>query len=145
MKRSERLDAGKYITAFSLIEVFIIAAAAIVLLTGCMAGQVLTTATMGETVTRLDAEEGAGVEPAPGAPTEAGQTLTLCVVKDGGGAVHIRSGPGMAWPVVGYAHPGDTLTITGPIVDGWQPVTFGGQPGYFYTSVWCDVLEVNHE
>ena len=145
MKTTERVNPGRYIRAFSLIEVFIIAAAAIVLLTGCMAGQVLTTATMGETVTRLDAEEGAGVEPAPGAPTEAGQTLTLCVVKDGGGAVHIRSGPGMAWPVVGYAHPGDTLTITGEPVNGWQPVTFHGEAGYFYTGSWCDIHEVDYE
>ncbi len=142
----ERVNPGRYIRAFSLIEVFIIAAAAIVLLTGCMAGQVLTTATMGETVTRLDVNtaKGTGIQPVPATAT-AETALAVCVVKDGFGAVHVRSGAGMDWPVVGYVYPGETLTITGEPVNGWQPVTFHGEAGYFYTGSWCDIHEVDYE
>jgi len=146
MKRSERLDAGKYIAAFSLIEVLIIAAVVLLLLTGCMAGQAITTAAMAETVTRLDVNtaKGTGIQPVP-ATAAAETALAVCVVKDNGGAVHVRSGAGMTWPVVGYVYPGDTLTITGAAVNGWQPVTFSGLSGYFYTGSWCDIHEVDYE
>ncbi len=71
----------------------------------------------------------------------------VCVVSTGwaDGTVNIRSGPGMDWSVVGFAHEGDRLMLTNrAAVGGWREVTQAGQSagtfgrrGWFFVVAWC--------
>lgn len=64
-----------------------------------------------------------------------------CLVETGGtaGTVYIRRGPGMSFPVVGYATQGERLELTGHTDPaGWAEVrTAGGVMGWFYVPAWC--------
>jgi serine/threonine-protein kinase len=50
--------------------------------------------------------------------------------------VNVRSGPGMAYPIVGVLHQGETSEITGKNAAGdWWQFTFSGQPAWISDSV----------
>lgn len=78
--------------------------------------------------------------PYPTAVPEPSATPVYCLVTTGylNGTVYIRSGPGMRYPVVGYATEGELLYVQSPPVDGWAKIkTFSEVEGYFYTERWC--------
>ena len=59
------------------------------------------------------------------------------------GAVYIRSGPGMDYPVIGVAAEGELLYLFNPPTpEGWAHVlTFSEVEGYFYSVRWCKYKE----
>lgn len=85
--------------------------------------------------------------PAAAAPTspQDGQGDTqitpgvVCIVKTGenGGALHVRSGAGVEYQVIGYSAEGDTLTVLETAGNGWRKVnTPAGVIGWV-NSVYC--------
>jgi uncharacterized protein YgiM (DUF1202 family) len=52
---------------------------------------------------------------------------TATVIPD---ALNLRSGPGMDYAVIKILRKGDTLSITGEVQRGWQPVEHNGNKGY---------------
>lgn len=65
----------------------------------------------------------------------------ICLVETGSetGTVYIRRGPGMNWPVAGYAIQGERLELTGQSDPaGWAEIRQAGElAGWFYVSKWC--------
>jgi len=54
----------------------------------------------------------------------AGQTIQATTT------VNVRSGPSTSRAIIGYVAWGHTIEATGPSVDGWTPVDYGGRAGY---------------
>lgn len=78
---------------------------------------------------------------AESSPTASPTPPAFCLVETGlpAGTVYIRRGPGMSFPVVGYATQGERLELTGNTDPaGWAEVrTAGGVMGWFYVPAWC--------
>lgn len=62
-------------------------------------------------------------------------THPACTVTTGSrrGTVNIRSGPGMTYPVIGYAVEGQQLEIIEALPSGWAKI----ETGYFFIERWC--------
>lgn len=67
--------------------------------------------------------------------------LAWCLVETGStaGMVYIRRGPGMSFPVIGYATQGERLELTGKADPaGWAEIKQAGRlVGWFYVLTWC--------
>lgn len=49
-------------------------------------------------------------------------------------ALILRSGPSMSYPSNGTVPQGSSVTITGPLENGWFPVSYNGTPGYLHPN-----------
>lgn len=79
------------------------------------------------------------VTPSPGVTPSPAPASCLVETGQPAGTVYIRSGPGMSWPVSGYATQGERLELTGRTDPaGWAEVRQeSGLAGWFYVIRWC--------
>jgi uncharacterized protein YraI len=66
-----------------------------------------------------------------GTPTGGGSTpYAYSTTSTQGANLNLRSGTGTQYSVIGSIPDGTRITITGPAVNGWIPVTYNGRTGY---------------
>ncbi len=66
-----------------------------------------------------------GTGPSPTPTTPSGQTATVF-----DGALNLRSGPGLSFPVILVMPGGSSVTITGSLQNGYYPVRYGSTNGF---------------
>jgi uncharacterized protein YraI len=69
-------------------------------------------------------------------PTPAPLTASTSLFATSNFLANVRSGPGTQYTILGKAHEGDALDITGKLADGsWLRVNFNGQEGWVLASL----------
>lgn len=126
---------------------FIFLLCALPLMAGCMADFRPTSTPTKIIMSTQQARPTAGKatqQPTATATAAPAPTPPRCIVSTGytGGTVNVRSGPGMAYPVVDIVGEGETLPLFGQTVHGWQRVTTAKLvSGWFYVISWCEGRE----